>query len=524
MTSSFRTFLSALAFTILAGCAVGPNYHTPDEHPPADFAAVHGKSAVASRATSEAPQATVVDFATWWSALNDPELDSLVTRAVAANPDVLMALDRLQAARTYEISIFGAELPTAEASAAAGRGTGSDLSRGRASNILRSADDSSGLKQINEIGGFDALWQIDVFGKYRREIEAARADAQATLAERNQILVAVIADVARAYIDMRGFQTRASILHNADKTLQESLRIVRIRYERGITNELDLTLATRELGVLEAQIAPVEAQVSAAQYTIATLLGLYPEDLVKELTPVAMIPSVPAVVQSGLPLDLLRRRPDISQAERELASYTARIGVATADLFPQLSISGAIGFQRQALGNPVIGQHIWSAGPSASWSLLDFGALDAQVEIARLRTRAQLVNYKKTIQNAVKEVDTTWDAYAAEQDRIGKLGDAVVASQRAVTLATERYTRGLTDFLNVVDAERQEYDIEQQYSDAQVSVDDQFIALYRSLGGGWEKYQALPPVHVPQPAIIAAFHRVFARGNDVLKDQGPQSP
>jgi NodT family efflux transporter outer membrane factor (OMF) lipoprotein len=323
---------------------------------------------------------------------------------------------------------------------------------------------------------------------------------------------------------MRGLQTRASILHNADTTLQESLRIVRIRYERGITNELDLTLATRELGVLEAQIAPVEAQVSAAQYTIATLLGLYPEDLIKELTPAAMIPSVPAVVQSGLPLDLLRRRPDISQAERELAAYTARIGVATANLFPQLSISGAIGFQRQALGNPVIGKHIWSAGPAASWSLLDFGALDAQVEIARLRTREQLVNYKRTIQNAVKEVDTTWDAYGAEQERVSKLGDALIASQRAVTLANERYTRGLTDFLNVVDAERQAYDIEEQYSDAQVSVDEQFIALYRSLGGGWEKYQELPPVHIPQPAIIAAFHRVFARGDDVLKDQGTQSP
>jgi outer membrane protein TolC len=154
--------------------------------------------------------------------------------------------------------------------------------------------------------------------------------------------------------------------------------------------------------------------------------------------------------------------------------------------------------------------------------LLDFGALDAQVEIARMRTRAQLVNYKRTIQNAVKEVDTTWDAYAAEQDRISKLSDALVASQRAVTLANERYTRGLTDFLNVVDAERQEYDIEEQYSAAQVSEDEQFIALYRSLGGGWEQYQALPPVHFPQPAIIAAFHRVFARGNDVLKDQGAQ--
>ncbi len=520
----FRTFLPALAVTLLASCAVGPNYHTPDEHPPADFVAVHGQSSMTSNPTSQAPQASDVDFASWWRSLNDPELDSLVSRAVAANPDAQIALDRLQAARTYEISVIGTALPTVGASAAAGRGTGSDLTRSRASNTLYSADNTSGLKQINEVGGFDAAWQLDVFGKYRREIEAARADAQASLAERNQVLIAVIANVARAYIDMRGLQTRASILHNADTTLQESLRIVRIRYERGITNELDLTLATRELGVLEAQIAPVEAQVSAAQYTIATLLGLYPEDLIKELTPAAMIPSVPAVVQSGLPLDLLRRRPDISQAERELAAYTARIGVATANLFPQLSISGAIGFQRQALGNPVIGQHIWSAGPSASWSLLDFGALDAQVEIARLRTREQLVNYKRTIQNAVKEVDTTWDAYGAEQERVSKLGDALIASQRAVTLANERYTRGLTDFLNVVDAERQAYDIEEQYSDAQVSVDEQFIALYRSLGGGWEKYQTLPPVHMPQPAIVAAFHRVFARGGDVLKDQGTQSP
>ena len=265
--------------------------------------------------------------------------------------------------------------------------------------------------------------------------------------------------------------------------------------------------------------------MNAAQYTIATLLGLYPEDLIQELSAPAMIPSVPAVVQSGLPLDLLRRRPDIAQSERELASSTAKIGVATADLFPQISVSAAIGFQRQALGvTPVTGEHIWSAGPGATWSLLDFGALDAQVEIARMRTKAQLVNYKRTIQNAIREVDTTWDAYSADQDRINKLSDALVASQRAVTLANERYSRGLTDFLNVVDAERQEYDIEEQYTNAQVSVDEDFIALYKSLGGGWEQFQNLPPVHIPQPAIIAAFHRVLSRGNDVLKDPTTQSP
>ncbi len=520
----FRYFTLAVTATLLAGCAVGPGYRTPDEHPPAEFTAVHGERTMTAKPSSQAPQAAQVDFATWWRSLNDPELDSLVARAVAANPDVQIALDRLQAARTYEFAVVGTALPGVGASAGVGRGTGRDLGRGRAAQSLISADNTNGLQHINVVAGFDAVWQIDVFGKYRREMQAARADAQATLAERNQVLVAVIADVARAYIDMRGLQTRAAILHNADKTLQESLRIVRIRYERGITNELDVTLAARELGVLQAQIAPVEAEVSAAQYTIATLLGLYPEDLINELTPPAMIPSVPAVVQSGLPLDLLRRRPDIALAERELASYTAQIGVATANLFPQLAVTAAIGYQRQGLGSaPVIGQHIWAAGPAAAWSLLDFGALDAQVEIARLRTRAQLVNYKRTIQNAVKEVDTTWDDYGAQQERLARLGEALVASQRAVTLANERYTRGLTDFLNVVDAERQEYDIEEQYSDAQVAVGEQFISLYRALGGGWENYQALPPVHVPQPAIIAMFHRVFARGGDVLQDQAPMS-
>jgi len=508
----------------VVGCAVGPSYRTPDEHPPADFVAVHGQLSMTAKPTSQAPQAQAVDFSSWWSSLDDSELDSLVRRAVAANPDALIALDRLQAARVYERGLVGAVLPDLDASAGAGRGTGNDLGRGRAAQSLISATNTSGLRQINEVGGFDSIWEIDVFGKYRREIQAARADAQATLAARNSVLITVIADVARAYVDMRGLQTRASILHNAVNTLQESLRIVRIRYERGITNELDVTLAARELAALQAQIAPVEAQVAATQYTIATLLGLYPEDLVKELTAPAMVPSVPAVVQSGLPLDLLRRRPDIAQAERELASTTAQIGVATADLFPHIAFVASIGAQRQGLGiTPALGQHIWSAGPAAAWSLLDFGALDAQVEIARLRTRAQLVNYKRTIQNAVKEVDTTWDGYAAQQDRLARLGEALVASQRAVSLANERYTRGLTDFLNVVDAERQEYDIEEQYSDAQVAVAEQFIALYRALGGGWEKYQALPPVHVPQPAIIAMFHRVFSRGGDVLQDQAPLS-
>jgi len=408
-------------------------------------------------------------------------------------------------------------LPEAEAGIGAGRGTGSDATRGRASPGLRSGDNSAGLKQINVVGGFDALWELDVFGKYRREIEAARYDTQAIRAARNGVLVSVIADTARAYVDLRGLQVRVSVLAAAIDALRESLRIVNIRYERGITNELDVTLATRELATLEAQAAPLAAQVEAAEYTIATLLGVYPEDMVKELSAKAMVPAVPGAVATGLPVDLLRRRPDIQQAERELAGATARIGVATANLFPSIALSGSIGFQRQqAPGLETTGAHIYSYGVGAAWPLLDFGQLDAQVEIADLHTRALLVNYRKTIQGAVRDVDTNMGLYTAEQLSLGKLETALVASQRAVTLANERYERGLTDFFNVVDAERQEYDIEEQYTGAQVAAAEEFVELYRSLGGGWENYQSLPPIHRPLPAVIAMFQRVLSR-SDPLK-------
>jgi NodT family efflux transporter outer membrane factor (OMF) lipoprotein len=512
---SARLLAGLLAAGALAGCAAGPNYHRPKVPIPEQYAAAGGGGAAASdRADQPAPQ---VDLTRWWQALGDPELDSLIERAIAGNPDLAIALDRLQAARTFEAAVVGTVLPEGEASAGAGRGTGSDLTRGRASNVLRSGDNAAGLQHLNEIGGFDALWELDIFGKYRREIEAARADAQATRAARNAVLVSVVADVARAYVDLRGLQVRASVLASATGVLRESLRIVSIRYERGITNELDVTLATRELATLEAHAAPVEAQVRAAEYTIATLLGAYPEDLVMELSATTMVPTVPGAVPLGAPPELLRRRPDIQQAERELAGATARIGIATANLFPSLGVSGAIGFQRQSLkGQPVIGEHIWALGPSAVWPLLDFGALDAQVEIADLETRALLARYKQTIQEAVREVDTSFELYTAEQVSLGKLGTALVASQRAATLANERYQRGVTDFLNVVDAERQEYDIEEQYTAAQVAAAEQFIALYRSLGGGWENYQGLPPIHRPEPAIIAVFQRVLGH-NDPLR-------
>jgi NodT family efflux transporter outer membrane factor (OMF) lipoprotein len=491
----------------LAACAAGPHYRTPPADAPASFAAT---TAVKSPGSPAEPASPPPDLATWWRALNDAELDSLVDRAVKSNLDLEIALDRLQRARTYEAVVLGHALPDVDASAAAGRGTGSDLTKGRADPGLRSADSGAGLQQINTIAGFDAVWELDIFGKFRREFEAARADTQAARAARYDVLTVVVANVVRAYVDLRGFQVRAGILHKASEVLRESLRIVTIRYERGITNELDVALATRELATLEAEIAPVEAEANAAQYALAVLVGEYPENMIRELSKPDLIPSMPAPVAAGVPLDLLKRRPDIQQAERELAASTARIGVATANLYPQVALIGSIGSQAQGWGTiPSVGKHIWSFGPGAVWPLLDFGALDAQVDIAHIAARASMVNYRKTILNAVQQVDTSLDAYEAQQVRMEKLSTAMMAGERAVDLSTQRYNRGLTDFLNVVDAEREFYDLQEQYAAAQVAQGEQFVQLYKSLGGGWQNYQAVPAIRRPQPAIIAAFRRAL---------------
>jgi NodT family efflux transporter outer membrane factor (OMF) lipoprotein len=501
----------------LAACAVGPNYHSPEVSTPERYSEVE-RGATPVRADATAPE-----LDSWWRSLGDPELDSLIERGLQANPGIQIALDRLQAARTFEMGTFGLLLPNVEASAGGGRGTGADLGRGRASQQLVSAENGTGFQQVNLLAGFDAVWQIDIFGKYRRQIEAAGDDVRAAAAQRNAVLVAVIADVARAYVDLRGFQARSAALHASLRVMKQSLYIVNERFQRGITNELDVTLATRELETLNAQVAPLDAQIKAAQYTIATLLGRYPEDLVGELTPAAMLPALPERVEAGAPVELLRRRADIQEAESELAGGTARIGVAVGSLFPQVAVTAAIGFQHQGWGNspPPLTQHIWAAGPAAYWPLLDFGALDAQVQVARLQTRALLVNYKGMIQRAVQEVDTALSGYAAQQESLASLGGALVASQRAVTLATERYNRGLTDFLNVVDAERQEYLLEDQYAQTQVAACEQLIALYRSLGGGWQNGQTLPPVRRPLPAVVAMFRSVVG-GDDPLAD--PATP
>ncbi len=470
-----------------------------------------GFAAAASTPPANAAPRPAVDLTKWWASLNDAELQSLIERAITASPDIEIALTRLQEARTAEGVLFGEALPAVVASGGAGRGTGSDLTRGRTTPALHSADNASGLKHITDVVGVDAAWDVDLFGFYRREIEAARYDTEAAAAARDAVLISVVADVARAYVDLRGLQTQLAVVRQNIEAARRTLDVVGTRFNRGLTNELDVTLAQRQLATLEALVAPLEAQASAAQYVIAVLIGEFPEAVAKELAAPAAIPTLPDEIQPGLPLDLLRRRPDVREEERRLAGATARIGVATANLFPRLLLTSGAGFQQQGLGvSPSVDKYIWSVGPTAYWPLLDFGTLDALVDLADLQTHEQLVRYKRTILAAVQDVDAGISNYRAQQDRLGNLGHALVASQRAVALATQRYERGLTDFLNVLDAERQEYDLEQQYAAAQQTAAEDLVALYKGLGGGWEGYQAVPPVRTPDPAIIAMFRRLFS--------------
>ncbi len=497
-------FLAVCAVVGLCGCAVGPDYYLSEVEVPVSY----GSSWKAVVTQDDVPQPAILR---WWRTLHDRELDSLVERAVACNPDLEIALTRVQAFRTQEIVVIGNALPQVGASGTYAAGTGTDLTKGRVAQSIRAGDNRTGLQSIDRIAGFDAHWELDLFGKYRRLLEAVHDDAEAMFEFRNAVLISVVADVASSYVDIRALQMRLKIARQAVDAAQKNVTFTQSRFERGLTNELDVTLAKRELATVQALLPQLQAAISLGESRLSLLLGTYSPEIIPELRSSAALPRVPSRLRAGVPADLLRRRPDIRQAERALAASTARIGVATADLFPDVTFTAGVGLQggnstggtTKPIGNP-----IWSAGPGGYWPLLDFGRLDALVDIQELQAHELFVNYRKTILGAVEEVDNSIKLFRAQQQRLRELSVALEQAKRAVTLATERYETGLTDFLNVLDAERQEFTIEDQEAVAEEAVVLQYIALYKALGGGWELYDELPPLKEAQPALVASIRRL----------------
>jgi NodT family efflux transporter outer membrane factor (OMF) lipoprotein len=505
----------------LCGCAAGPDYTPFSFRTPLAF--------VASSAEGSAKPGrwAGADLTQWWRSFRDPELNSLVERAVAANLDIEIALDRLQQARTRVLETVGASLPSGDVSASKSVGTGTDDTRSRVDPALHAASDTAGYQRITQAAGVAGGWDLDIFGKYRREIEATLYDAEAAADDREAVLVTVVADVARAYLDLRAFQARLVVARQSVDAAKRNLSLVQTRAQEGITNDLDVALAQRELSTFEAAIPPLEGDIDATKYAIAVLLGRYPEDTAAELSPARPLPAFPARVAVGTPPELLQRRPDVQEAERQLAAATARIGVATADLYPDLSASGAFGAQggpTLKIGSPLT--YIAAAGPALMWPAFDFGTLDAKVDIADLQTKEQLARYKRTVLQAVEQVDEAAASFRAEQGQLRDLDRGIAAAKEAVTLARQRYDRGLTDFLNVIDAERQLFALQAQGVETQQDAAEQLVRLYKALGGGWEAYQAVPPIRKPEPAIAAAVNRALAPKSvhEYLRTQQPADP
>lgn len=484
------------AVSLLSGCAVGPDYLPPAFIGPA-----------AEEVSWGDPDGAAI--ARWWPLLGDPELNSLVERAVFSNPSIEIALARIKIARANEIAVRGAALPESGASVGAARSTGTNSARGRVTSPLHSGTNSTGLKEITDVGGFDASWEIDLFGKNRRLLEAASYTTDVAVEQRRAVLVSVVAEVAKVYIETRGAQERLRVAGETVSRAEKTFKFVQERFKRGVTNELDASLASRQLATYRAQIPLLTAEIFTGCSRIAVLLDVPSDVIVDELKRPRSIPRTPQKLRTSVSADILRRRPDIRAAERELAVATAQVGVATADLFPRISLTAGGGAQNQGLGRtPVEWKSIYSFGPALYWPLLDFGTLDALLHAQKFRAEEKFINYRSVVLASVEEANVALTRYRAQMAALQMIGTAKQESRRTLDLASERYDRGVTDFLNVLDAQRQEDELDFQYADAQMAAALNFVAIYKALGGGWEMFDELPPDPHVRPAVAAAFREL----------------
>jgi outer membrane protein, multidrug efflux system len=479
----------------LAGCTVGPNYTPPKMEMPSDFASASPEGGALSTANTQADDAAL---AQWWTSFNDPILASLVERAVKTNLDVRLAEARIREARALRGVAESDLVPSVDATGGASRSRGSENDGQPASFAEERASFRAGI---------EAGWEIDVFGRVRRSVQAARADVQATEEDRRAVLVSLVAEVARTYLDLRTFQQRQLVSDRNIETQSESVELTQSRLTAGIAAELEVAQSAAQLAFRRSQRPPLSAGERAAVHRLGVLLGQWPGSLREELAAKGEIPRVSEqVIGVGLPSDLLRRRPDVRQAERRIAAATARIGVATADLFPRFSLTGAFGLASEEL-DPFLdlSSRTWSIGPSLRWNIFDAGRIRRTIDAAGEREKQALLVYERTVLGSLEDVENSLTNLASEQLRTRALEDAVVANRRAVQLADERYRAGLGDFLNVLESQRQLYDTEDQLVVSQSSVSRSLIGLYLALGGGWSwevsspNTEASSVVPTPQP-------------------------
>lgn len=457
---------------ISTGCKVGPDFHRPEAKLPGSF---YNSQAAGTNAPGDS-------VSQWWAALNDPQLDLLIREAASSNLDLQIAKARVREARALR-GVNASELyPQAEVA-------------GNYSHSRASAHSMEG-KQLQAAGrsltgnlfnaALDTSWEIDVFGGTRRSVEAADADTRAAEESARGTLISVLAEVGLNYIDLRGLQKELTVARDNLLVQQSTLDLTRDRRNAGLASELDTARAEAQVGTTRAQIPPLEQSIERVIYRLSVLLGRVPSELESQLASVQAIPGAPVGVPVGLPSDLVRRRPDIRRAEQELAAATARIGVATADLFPKFYLTGSAGLQSLGASDFLsAGSRFWSLGPSLRWPIFSAGRIRQSIRVENARQEQALVHYEKTVLESLEEVENALVAFGKEQDRYHALSDSEVASRRALTLATERYRGGLVDFLDVLDAQSAQLSIQDQLVRSESLLSQNAVRLYKALGGGW---------------------------------------
>jgi len=459
---------------VAEGCAVGPNYQRPATSAPAQWSA-----AMAGGETNAA-----IELAAWWENFHDTELNSLINRAVQSNLDLQSARARVREARAQYGIAVASFLPTVDAAGSYARQETSHRQP-----VLGSLPIPANVPFENDVyqAGFDASWELDVFGGTRRAAQSARASVAAAEFGRRATLVTLLGEVARNYIDVRGYQRQIAIASANIEAQTNALVLTRDRFAQGLSSDLDVEQASTLLATTTAEIPTLESSLQAAIHRLGVLLGQPPGALLAELSNAAPIPAVPPAVPVGLPSELLLRRPDVQRAERQLAAATANIGVAKADLFPKFFLTGTAGFESISASDWfTAGSRFWSAGPTVQWRIFDAGRIRANIRVQNAQQEQALAAYEQSVLTAFEDVENGLVAYANEQIRHRSLGDAVASSRKSLELANKLYANGLTDFLHVLDAERSLYQAQDALVQSDRTVSANLVSLYKSLGGGWE--------------------------------------
>jgi len=465
--SRINKIIVATTSAVLCSCAVGPNYHRPVTPVDPQFVNVNQPGFNGGEVVSR-----------FWTVFNDPKLDQLVDAALKENKDLKRARANLRASRAAR-RLAGFDLfPTVTAG---GGYTKVRESRNQLPAIIsedRTLDDAD--------VGFDAFWELDFFGRVRRGIQAARAEEQASAASVRDVQVTVTAEVARNYFVLRGLQEQLAVaVRNADNQ-DQTWKLTKVRLEAGRGTELDAARAEAQLKSTLATIPLLESSVATTIYRLSVLTGRVPNALTGELQTPQPLSTLPALNTIGDPATLLRRRPDIRVAERSLAASTARIGVAMGDLFPKVTFTGAIGYDASTFGGlGKSGSDTYSIGPAISWAAFDLGRVSARIKIARAQTDADLAAYESSVLGALEETEGALVTYGRAQIRRDLLTEAATASERASDLARQRFQGGLTDFVNVLEAERDALAVQDSLAQSHTQTATSLVAVYKALGGGW---------------------------------------